>query len=89
MHTGVAGIAQMATLALFPTIAMKIGRPKVFFAAMAAQVIGFGLLFGLGFVGGGYTAVSVGVCSAIVNIGVGFMLVLVTVSLADVFDYGE
>ena len=31
----------------------------------------------------------VGVCSAIVNIGIGFMLVLVTVILSEAVDYGE
>ena len=31
----------------------------------------------------------VGLCSAIVNIGIGFMLVLVTVILSEAVDYGE
>ena len=84
--TGVAGIAQMATLALFPTISAKIGRPKSFLVAAVAQFVGFALLF---ICGRGVGVAMVGACSAIVNIGIGFMLVLVTVSLADVVDYGE
>lgn len=88
MYTGVAGIAQMATLALFPSISAKIGRPKAFLIAAASQVIGFALLFFCGMACPS-SAVMVGVCSVIINIGIGFMLVLVTVSLADVVDYGE
>ena len=84
--TGVAGIAQMATLALFPSIAAKIGRPKAFLVAAASQVVGFAMLFVMGT---GISPIMVGLCSVIVNIGIGFMLVLVTVSLADVVDYGE
>lgn len=88
VYTGVAGIAQMATLALFPSISAKIGRPKAFLIAAASQVIGFALLFFCGMACPS-SAVMVGVCSVIINIGIGFMLVLVTVSLADVVDYGE
>ena len=76
----------MATLSLFPTISAKIGRPKSFLVAAVAQVIGFALLF---ICGRSVGVPMVGACSAIVNIGIGFMLVLVTVSLADVVDYGE
>jgi len=87
-YTGVAGIAQMVVLALFPSIAAKVGRPATFFLAMASQVAGFLLLFGLGFMNA-YSVLTVGLCSVVINIGIGFMLVLVTVCLADVVDYGE
>ncbi len=88
IYTGVAGIAQMVTLALFPAISAKIGRRVTFFIAAVSQVLGFIFLFlcGIFFASSG---VLVGVCSAVINIGIGFMLVLVTVSLADVVDYGE
>jgi len=88
VYTGVASIAQMATLLLFPTIAMKIGRPKTFLAAAVTQIVGFFLLLACGFICPASTVMVV-LCSAIINIGIGFMLVLVTVSLADVVDYGE
>ena len=32
---------------------------------------------------------NVGVCSAIVNVGIGFMLVFITIFLSEVVDYGE
>lgn len=84
VYLGVAGIAQMVTMALFPAIVKVIGRPVAFFLAMAAQVAGFTLLNFLA-----PSAFTVGLCSAIFNVGIGFMLVLVTVSLADVVDYTE
>lgn len=88
VYTGVAGIAQMITLALFPSISAKIGRPKAFMLAALSQVVGFILLLVCGMYAP-ENGILVGVCSAIINIGIGFMLVLVTVSLADVVDYGE
>jgi len=88
VYTGVASIAQMVTLLLFPTIALKIGRAKTFLAAAATQIVGFFLLLACGLLCPA-SAVMVVVCSAIINVGIGFMLVLVTVSLADVVDYGE
>jgi melibiose permease len=33
--------------------------------------------------------IAVGICSAIVNCGIGFMLVFITVILSEVVDYGE
>lgn len=88
VYTGVAGIAQMATLALFPSISAKIGRPVAYLIAAITQIFGFAALMACGFIAPS-NIILVGICSAIINIGIGFMLVLVTVSLADVVDYGE
>lgn len=88
VYTGVAGIAQMGALAVFPKFSEIIGRPKAFFLASFLPAIGFIVLFGCGYIAS-TSVVLVGVCSAIVNIGIGFMLVFITVMLADVVDYGE
>lgn len=88
VYTGVAGIAQMVTLALFPSVSAKIGRGVAYLIAALSQVGGFALLLVSGYAFPANTLM-VGVSSAIINIGIGFMLVLVTVSLADVVDYGE
>ena len=60
----------------------------VFAASTLLPVVGFAALLVVG-----YTAPTnlllVGVCSAIVNAGIGFMLVLVTVILSEAVDYGE
>ena len=88
IYTGVAGIAQMAAQFTFPTITKIIGRGKAFFLACFLPVAGFVLLFVVGIVAP-TSIIAVGACSAIVNYGIGFMLVFITVMLADVVDYGE
>ena len=82
VYTGVAGIAQMAAQFTF------IGRGKAFFLACFLPVAGFLLLFVVGIVAPSSIA-AVGASSAVVNYGIGFMLVFITVMLADVVDYGE
>ena len=83
-----AGIAQMAAQFTFPSITKVIGRGQAFFLAAFLPVAGFVLLFVLGIVAP-TSIIAVGVASAIVNYGIGFMLVFITVMLADVVDYGE
>ena len=51
-------------------------------------MIGFALLWIFGYFIP-KNVVAVGVCSAIINIGIGFMLVFITVILSEVVDYGE
>lgn len=87
-YAAVAGIAQIASLAAFPRVSKRFGREKAYACACALPVIGLLVLFGVGFVAPANIAL-VGLCSAVINVGVGFMLVLTTVMLADVVDYGE
>ena len=51
-------------------------------------VIGFGLLWLFGYIAP-TNYILVGVCSALINFGVGFTLVFITVFLSEVVDYGE
>ncbi|MCD7727814.1 MAG: melibiose:sodium transporter MelB [Ruminococcus sp.] len=88
VYATVAGFAQMASMAVLPTISQKIGRKVSFFLASFCPVFGFVLLWILGYAAP-TSIIGVGVCSAIVNIGIGFMLVFVTVILSEVVDYGE
>ena len=87
-YTGVAGFAQMGALFVFPMISQKIDKKIMFAVSSLLPVVGFIALLILG-----YTLpeniILTGVCSAIINIGIGFMLVLVTVVLAEAVDYGE
>ena len=87
-YTGVAGIAQMAALAVFPSLSKKINKGIVFVVSCLLPVVGFAALLLVGYIAP-TNILLVGVCSAIVNIGIGFMLVLVTVILAEAVDYGE
>ncbi len=88
VYTGVAGIAQMAAQACFPKLSDIVGRKASMVMASFLPVIGFILLFVCGYAAPN-SVLMVGVCSAIVNAGIGFMLVLITVILAEVVDYGE
>lgn len=88
VYAGVAGIAQMASMAILPMFSAKVGKKAAFFMASVLPAAGLALLWAMG-----YTMPMnlgmVGVCSCIVNAGIGFMLVFITVILSEVVDYGE
>lgn len=88
MYAGVAGFAQMGSMAVLPLLSKKIGKKISFFLASFLPVLGLALLWVLGYFAP-KSVVGVAVCSAIVNSGVGFMLVFITVILSEVVDYGE
>jgi len=88
VYTGVAGIAQMAAQACFPKFSNVVGRKTSMIFASFLPVVGFILLLVCGYIVPN-NIIMVGLCSAIVNAGIGFMLVLITVILAEVVDYGE
>ena len=83
-----AGIAQMGALAVFPTLAKYVNKRIVFLLSTVISPVGFVALLVVGYLAP-TNIILVGVCSAIVNIGIGFMLVLVTVILSEAVDYGE
>ncbi|MGI5962598.1 MAG: melibiose:sodium transporter MelB [Lawsonibacter sp.] len=87
-YTGVAGIAQMAALACFPILSKKIKKSLLFALAALLPVIGFAALLAAGYLAP-TNLILVGLCSAVINTGIGFMLVLVTVILSEAVDYGE
>ncbi len=88
VYAGVAGFAQMGSMAILPMLAKKIGKKVSFFLASFCPVLGFALLWIFGYLIP-KSVIGVGICSAIVNIGIGFMLVFITVILSEVVDYGE
>ncbi|MCD7826903.1 MAG: melibiose:sodium transporter MelB [Clostridiaceae bacterium] len=88
VYAGVAGFAQMGSMAVLPFLSQKIGKKISFFFASFCPVFGFALLWILGYIIP-KNIIAVGICSAIVNIGIGFMLVFITVILSEVVDYGE
>ena len=87
-YTGVAGIAQMAALALFPTLSKHVSKRFVFAASSLLPVAGFAALGAVGYLAP-TSILLTGLCSAVINAGIGFMLVLVTVILAEAVDYGQ
>lgn len=88
VYAGVAGFAQMASMAILPFLSQKIGKKVSFFLASFCPVLGFALLWIFGYIIP-KNVLAVGICSAIVNVGIGFMLVFITVILSEVVDYGE
>lgn len=88
VYAAVAGFAQMGSMAVLPFLSAKIGKKISFFMASFCPVFGFAALWILGFIIP-KSVVAVGICSAIINIGIGFMLVFITVILSEVVDYGE
>lgn len=87
-YAAVAGISQMGALACFPRVVRAIGRSRAYALACLLPVVGFLALLAAGYVAP-QSVLCVGAASAVVNVGIGFMLVLITVMLADVVDYGE
>ena len=88
IYAGVAGFAQMASMAILPMLSAKIGKKLSFFCASFFPVLGFALLWIFGYLIP-TNIIAVGVCSAIINAGIGFMLVFITIILSEVVDYGE
>ncbi len=88
IYAAVAGFAQMASMAILPMLSKKIGKKVSFFLASFLPVLGFAMLWVFGYIAptNGFL---VGLCSAVVNSGIGFMLVFITVILSEVVDYGE
>ena len=88
VYTSVAGFAQMAALLFFPVLSQKVQKKVIFIAASLLPAVGFIMLLVIGFTAP-QNLFLVGLCSAVINIGIGFMLVLVTVILSEAVDYGE
>lgn len=88
VYAGVAGFAQMGAMAAFPITAKKLGRKFTVTLASFLPVFGFALLWLFGHIAP-TSVYAVGIASAVINCGVGLMLVLITVILSDTVDYGE
>lgn len=88
VYAAVAGFAQMGSMAVLPFLSQKIGKKVSFFMASFCPVVGFALLWIFGYFIP-KNVLAVGICSGIINVGIGFMLVFITVFLSEVVDYGE
>lgn len=88
IYTAVAGFAQMGALLGYPLLGKKLSKKLLFILACVLPAVGYLLLLGAGYVAP-TNAVFVALCSVVINIGIGFMLVILTVILSEVVDYGE
>ena len=88
IYNGTAGLAEIGGLLLFPILARKIGRQKLFKVGCFIPVIGLvGLLFS-GLLAPNQPIFTM-ISAILVRGGGGFVLASTTVMLADVVDYGE
>lgn len=87
-YTAVAGFAQMAAMVAFPLLTKLLAKRTVFALASLLPTLGFVVLFTVGFLAP-RSLILVGISSAIINVGIGMMLVAITVILAEAVDYGE
>lgn len=88
VFTMFAGFAEIGGLFLFPKLVGRISRTRVYLFACTAPVIGFVLLFAIGYLCP-QNAVLTALAGILVKLGSGLHLGTATVVLADVVDYGE
>lgn len=86
--TLLAGVAEVIGLFLFPALAKRLSRTKIYFLACACPVAGLLLLGAISYAAP-QNIVLTGLAGFLVKLGSGFSLGTVTVVLADVVDYGE
>lgn len=81
-------LAEMLGLMLFPKVAKRLERPKVYTLACSLVVLGLVIILIGGFVAPHNVPIVV-LGAATLKIGSAFSLGITTVSIADVIDYGE
>ncbi len=81
-------LAEMAGLMIFPKVAKKLERPKVYTLACALVVLGLVIILVGGFIAP-HNAIIVALGAITLKLGSAFSLGITTVSIADVIDYGE
>lgn len=83
-----ASLAEVAGLFLFPKMATKTTRKRIYFYSALVQIIGFAILLITGIICP-QNSVMTAISGALIKFGAGVLLGIITVTLADVVDYGE
>lgn len=81
-------LAEMFGLTIFPKVVKKIGREKTFGLACSLPILGLIVIAVAGFIDPA-NPVFITIGSALLKIGSGFELGIITVLIADVIDYNE
>lgn len=87
LYNGV-GFVEIIGLLIFPKIAKWLSREKVFPLATFFVVVGLLILLGSGYIAP-KNAILVVIGTAFIKMGSGFIMGIITVSIADVIDYSE
>ena len=83
-----ASLAEVAGLFLFPKMAAVTTRKKIYFYSALVQIVGFAVLLLTGILCP-QNSVMTALSGALIKFGAGVLLGIITVTLADVVDYGE
>ena len=83
-----ASLAEVAGLFLFPKMAAVTTRKKIYFYSAVVQIVGFAVLLVTG-VFYPQNSIMTALSGALIKFGAGVLLGIITVTLADVVDYGE
>lgn len=82
------GIAGISGLFIFPRLASLTSRKKIYLYSAIFQISGMAMLFYTG-IYHPQNSIITALAGVVINIGGGMMLGIITVTLADVVDYGE
>ena len=88
LFSGILAVSQLLALTMFPFLASKITRKKIFTIAVLMMTLGFLLFFSVGYILPKNMLV-IGFASFVLFSGQGFIQVLVLVMLADTVEYGQ
>lgn len=83
-----ASLAEVAGLFLFPKMAAVTTRKKIYFYSAVVQIVGFAVLLATG-IFCPQNSMMTALSGALIKFGAGVLLGIITVTLADVVDYGE
>jgi melibiose permease/lactose/raffinose/galactose permease len=88
LFSGILAVSQLTAIGLFPMLARKIGRKKVFTLGIVLVVIGYVLFMSVKYVLP-MNMLFIGIAGLVLFSGQGFIQVLVLVMLADTIEYGQ
>jgi melibiose permease len=90
LFSGILAVSQLSALALFPFLAKKMTRKKIFTIAVIMIAVGYTLFMSVGYVfPDSVSMLVVGLAGLVLFSGQGFIQVLTLVMLADTIEYGQ
>ncbi len=88
IFSAVLAVSQLSALMLFPVLARKMSRRKIFTMAIGMITVGYALFMSVGYILP-MNMVTIGLAGLVLFSGQGFIQVLVLVMLADTIEYGQ
>ncbi|MBU1141669.1 MAG: glycoside-pentoside-hexuronide (GPH):cation symporter [Firmicutes bacterium] len=88
MFSAILAVSQLTALALFPIIAKKMSRRKIFTMAICMIATGYAIFMSVGYILP-MNMLFIGLAGLVLFSGEGFIQVLVLVMLADTIEYGQ